>query len=213
MYMMHAAMNQPGNQPGKRIGKGFGTFVLVALAALAAGCATTVPERIARPPAADLGVTQARAEPDAHRGEAVRWGGTIIAVDNDADESRLEIIARPLRRDGRPLEVDSSAGRFMVVVDGFLDPAIFVEGRDITVYGLLEGERTGRIGDRDYTYPLVRAVEYQLWRTTEPRNYAPGYRSYYYYDPWYSPWGPYYRPYYRDLPPATAPERRGVLRR
>lgn len=211
---MDTAVYRVGDPIRKRIRHGLGKLMLVALgAALVAGCATTVPERIARPPSADLGVTEAQIDIAAHLGEAVRWGGTIIAVDNDADESRLEIIARPLRRDGRPQEVDTSAGRFMAVVDGFLDPAIFIEGRDITVYGLLEGERVGRIGERDYAYPLVRAVEYQLWRTTMARDSVPAYRTYYYYDPWYSPWGPYYRPYYRDAPPARAPERRGVLRR
>lgn len=192
-----------------------GAVILMALAVLISGCATTVSERIARPPAVDLGVPEAREDIGAHTGEAIRWGGTIIAVDNDAEESRLEIIARPLRRDGRPLDADTSPGRFIVVIDGFLDPAIFIEGRDITIYGMIEGERTGRIGERDYVYPVIRAIEYQLWRAIDPRDYPVGYRSYYYYDPWYSPWGPYYHPYprYRELPPPRTPERRGVLRR
>jgi outer membrane lipoprotein len=189
-------------------------LLLALFAMLMSGCATTVSERIARAPADDLGVLETRGDIDAHTGQAVRWGGTIVAVDNDAGESRLEIIARPLRKDGRPLDVDTSPGRFIAVVDDFLDPAIFTEGRDITIYGTIEGERTGRIGERDYTYPVLKVVEYQLWRTFDSRDYPPGYRSMYYYDPWYSPWGPYYHPFprYRD-PPPRLPERRGVLRR
>lgn len=191
-----------------------GTIVfLAALGMLLSGCATQVSERIARAPAIDISVADARADIDAHVGETVRWGGTIIAADNEAEESRLEIVARPLRRDGRPQDVDSSPGRFIALFDGFLDPAIFMEGRDVTVFGTLEGERMGHIGEREYRYPVVRVLEYQLWRSVDVRDYPPGYRSYYYYDPWY--WGPYYHPFprYRELPPARTPERRGVLRR
>jgi outer membrane lipoprotein len=189
------------------------TIILFAvLAMLLSGCASTLSERIARPPAVDLGLPEARTDIEAHTGQTIRWGGTIVAVENEAEESRLEIIARPLRRDGRPRDADTSPGRFIAVVGDFLDPAIFVEGRDITIYGTITGQRAGRIGEREYIYPVVDVIEYQLWRVIDPRDYPPNYRIYYY-DPWYSPWGPYYHPFprYRD-PPLRTPERRGILR-
>lgn len=181
--------------------------------ALLAGCATTVPEHIARAPAADPSLAEVRADPAAYQGRDVRWGGTIVEVENAADESRLEIIARPLRRGGRPEEADASPGRFIALLDDFIDPAIFAEGRDVTVFGTVAGEREGRIGERAYRYPVIEVRDHVLWQPIRSRDYPPVvYRGYYFHDPWYYPWGSYYRPprgYYRPLPPT----RQGILRR
>ena len=180
-------------------------------ALLAVGCATPVPREIGRAPANDISVTQVRADVQRYVGQPVRWGGTIVDMDNDAEESTLEIIARDLRRDGRPAIEDRSPGRFIAVVEGFLDPAIFTEDRDITVFGTIEGEVSGRIGGRSYDYPIVRVQQYQLWRVMDPRPYpAPGYRMYYY-DPFY-PWG-YYYPYPGFRHHEPVPRRPNVLRR
>lgn len=181
------------------------------LAVLVTACATTVPKDIGRAPAEDFSVAQVRADIPRYVGTPVRWGGTIVELDNEADESTIEIIARELRRDGRPRGDDASPGRFIAVIDGFLDPAIFTEDRDITVFGTVEGEIAGQIGERSYNYPVVRVQSYQLWRYADARGYPPpGYRVYYY-DPFY-PWG-YYYPYRYWPPSEPAPSRPNVLRR
>lgn len=189
---------------------GIGALVLALATLVVSGCAS-VPREIARAPAGDFTVQQVRADVQGHLGMPVRWGGTILDLDNDAEESRIEIIARELRRDGRPAGEERSPGRFVAVVDGFLDPAIFVEGRDITVFGTVEGELDGRIGGRSYTYPVVRVEDYQLWRRMDAREFPYGHRAFFY-DPFY-PWGPYYHagPRFRPLPPAP-PRRPSVLR-
>lgn len=169
------------------------TGSLIAAAILLAACAT-VPKEIAQPPPGNPGMAQVRANPQQYVGQQVRWGGNIVEVHNDADESYAEIIARDLYRDGRPQDNDMSPGRFIAVFDGFIDPEIYYNGRPITVVGTLEAARTGKIGQRDYKYPVVRVQHQLLWRVTQPSDYyAPRYRDYYY-DPFY-PWGPYYYPY------------------
>ena len=186
-------------------------LALSLLAMLAAGCASNVPRGISTAPSADLTVADVRTDIPRHVDTSVRWGGTIVAIENDDEQSRVEIISRKLRRDGRPLDEDGSFGRFIAVFDGFLDPAVYFEGRDITVFGAVEGEFAGQIGNRAYTYPLVRVQEHQLWRrfsSTDPYPYMPGYRLYYY-DPFYYPWGYYHPPRFR---PDPTPSRPSILR-
>lgn len=167
--------------------------ILVVL--LLAGCATPGAEQ--SPPVPSLSAV--RENPSAYLGRAVRWGGTIAAVENRSAETCLELVARPLGSNGRPRAEDISSGRFIACVDGFLDPAIYSQGREVTVEGMLTGTREGQVGDYGYVYPVVTVEQQRLWqpRPERPRYYAP--------DPfWYGPWpafGPWrYQPhpyYYR----------------
>lgn len=174
-------------------------------------CAT-VPEEIAKPPKDNPTVKQVRADPNRYVGQDVRWGGNIVEVHNDEEETYIEIIARDLHRDGRPGSSDLSPGRFIAIFDQFLDPEIYYEGRAITVVGTLEGERIGKIGERDYKYPVVRVTHHLLWRAMERDYYSPRYRSYYD-DPFY-PWGPYYypSPFYYPYPHSSIPRKPHILR-
>lgn len=167
-------------------------LMLVSLAFVAAGCATNVPREIREAPENSPTLAEVRVDSQRFIGARVRWGGTIAAVDNRATETRIEVVARALDRNGRPRETDRSPGRFIAVIDGFLDPVVYAEGREMTVTGALAGETTHRIGDHEYTFPVVRAENYLLWpprSELQPRDFPP-----WYYDPWY-PWGPYYYPY------------------
>lgn len=168
--------------------------VFTALAALlVAGCAANVPREIREPPLNDPSVAEVRTQPQQFVGAHVRWGGTIAAVENRANETRVEIVARALAGDGRPRETDRSPGRFIAVIDGFLDPMVYAEGREITVTGVVAGETTGRIDEHDYTYPVIRVDNYLLWPPRPeltPRDLPP-----WYYDPWY-PWRPHFHPYW-----------------
>ncbi|MGH8545442.1 MAG: Slp family lipoprotein, partial [Gammaproteobacteria bacterium] len=70
-------------------------------------------------------------------------------------------------------------------------PAVYRAGRQVTVYGVLKPPVNRTIGERPYTYPMVRAQKLYLW---------PDYREYwrnrpYRYDPFYYPYYPYY-PYW-----------------
>ena len=143
---------------------------LVALALLAGGCATQPAlEPGSEPP---LSVSEAReAPPDAAR--RVRWGGTIAGLRNTAaGTSVLEVVSRPLRRDGRPVRNDVTDGRFLAEVDGFLDPEIVKAGRDVTVTGRVDERRTGQIGELDYVYPVVAVEDYRYWTPRPPPSPA-----------------------------------------
>jgi outer membrane lipoprotein len=161
---------------------------------LLSGCASPLPEPLREPPPVDLTLAQAREDTAAH----VRWGGRIAAIENRADATWIDIVARELDGNGRPRDTDDSFGRFLARVPGFLDPAVYVKAREVTVAGVIDGAAVRPIGDYRYRYVVVHADAVHLWdpRVT-PREM---YRSPYYDPVWYDPlwpWRPYpgYAPY------------------
>jgi len=168
---------------------------VLVLAVLVTGCASTVPEPIRAPLADSPTLPQVREDPGTFVGERVRWGGTIVAVENREQYTRLEVVARKLTTQGRPEEEDATPGRFLAILDGFRDPAVYGQGRAITVVGELEASQTHTIGEFPYRFPVVRVRSHHLWAKVETvRESLP---PPWYYDPWYyDPWYPYYRPYH-----------------
>lgn len=166
-------------------------------AVLLGGCASVVPEAIRSAAPGNVQVAQVREQPRQYRGTVVRWGGNIVKTSNERDDTVIEVVARDLDGDGRPLEDDRSLGRFLVKVHGFLDPAIYKPERELTVRGRIEGVAEQSIGEYRYAYPVVRADDVYLWKPRPPAAAYPRYpyRDPFFYDPWY-PWGwPYYRPW------------------
>lgn len=95
----------------------------------------------------------------------VRWGGSIASVTNRPDGSTLvEIVSRPLYSGGRPIHDDRSYGRFLAVLDDFLDPDIVTVGRDMTVLGSLAGKFPGKVGESDYVFPVVQISDFRFWK-------------------------------------------------
>ncbi|NIP73348.1 MAG: Slp/YeaY family lipoprotein [Gammaproteobacteria bacterium] len=161
---------------------------VLALAALA-GCASPVPSQIREPAPGDLGLAQVQAEPQRHTGAPVRWGGTIVSVDNRPQVTTIVVVARPLDSSGRPREGDGSLGRFLAQVEGFLDPAVYAPQRQITVFGHVEGAMTRAIGEHPYRYPVVKVRTLYLWEPPPEHDWR-------YYDPYWPYWyDPFYRPY------------------
>jgi len=165
----------------------------LAIAALVAGLAScaTVPT----PLQGQFSTVTPREAASAGSGQAVRWGGEIIKVEPQANQTCFEILARELDASARPFSRDPSGGRFIACRGGFYDPEEFQRGRDITVVGQLSGSERGKVGEFDYTYPRVAADAIYLWPKRNLYARAP------YYDPWYGDpfwwgYGPYWGPYW-----------------
>ena len=122
-------------------------------------------------------------------GKTVLWGGVIVKTTTRQTETILEVRQSELDIEKRPKNLDSSAGRFIVRYDGFLDPVIYKEGREITVAGEIAGKESLPLGGIQYAYPVILAKEIHLWEKIDP--------LYYRYPHWdYPPyWGPYWYPY------------------
>ncbi len=169
-----------------RIRYSLGITLAAAIFVLLTGCAT-----VPAPLAGDYPDFQPDQSTERSVGARVRWGGIVVDTSTGRDETCVEVLARELDRAMRPRATDIARGRFLACRDGFLDPAIFFNGREITVTGRLTGFTHGTIGEFEYRYPRLDADVFHLWA---PRPDV----VYHYYDPWwYDPWWPHYRHPYR----------------
>jgi len=133
-----------------------------------------------------------RKDPEKYVGKKVLFGGVIIETLNRKDESVLKVIQTELDIEKRPIRPDQSAGRFWVRAAGFLDPAIYRQGREVTVLGEVVGKEVSPLGEIEYTYPVILAEKIRLWEKS-PLVLSP-------YFNWYWGWGPY--PYWWYFSPS-----------
>lgn len=154
------------------------------------GC-STVPVPIPAPSVGNPSLEQVRASPSDYRGPTVRWGGSIIKVENGEKDTVLLVMGRPLDDEGKPLVEAASPGRFMAKIIDFLDPVLYAPGRLVTVAGRVAGSESRKIGGYSYRYPVVAVEDYYLWPRPQPlqiTRYNPCYNSFWYgssFYPWY----------------------------
>jgi outer membrane lipoprotein len=132
--------------------------------------------------------------PDEAKGKVVLLGGTIVQTVPKPEETEVEVVQKQISSSGEPYLTDKSEGRYLVVVKRFLDPAIYRSGRDITVAGEVQGFAVRRLGEIDYRYPVIAALELYLWKEpyssqAYPYPYPFGYP--YYRRGWLYPGYPY----------------------
>ncbi len=116
----------------------------------------------------------------------IRWGGVIIAVKPEADSTCMEILSKPLDSKQRPINQDGTTGRFIACKSQFLDPAIFKEGREVTVTGPIKQIEERLIGEFVYAYPIIDATTIYLW--AERLERVSYYTGGFYYWPHYIPY-------------------------
>jgi len=163
----------------------------IALALTLVGCASDIPKPIREAPAVSITPAEALAGPDALRGQAVRWGGSIARVENRKDETWIEIVERPLAGDGEPDRYQVGGNRFLAKIPGFLDPEVYAPKRLLTVAGTLAGTYERPIGEFPYRFAVVQATTWYLWPLPLHYAYPPYWYDPWWYDPWY-PWRPVY---------------------
>ena len=103
------------------------------------------------------------AKPQPATGKSVQWGGTIVSTTNLKGSTQVEVLAYPLDSDGRPKSDGTAQGRFILERAGYLEPASYAAGRQVTVVGTVSGTRSGRVGEANYVYPVVDAKQLHLW--------------------------------------------------
>lgn len=163
-------------------------------ALLCTACASLPPQPLQIDLESNPDFNQVHANINQYVGQQVRWGGTIQSLHNLANSTELEIVSRPLDDTAKPKTFGNSPGRFIAIVQGFLDPSDFAIGRKVTVIGTIKGEMARKIGEFKYQYPTIsvstcylwpRQIVYQRWT---PRYYRP-------YPYWADPWNDWY-PWY-----------------
>lgn len=185
----HAAMNRTAFRRNKTARLNWLALASACLFILV-GC-SGLPRTISRAPLGDPQLADVRRDVSTYQNATVRWGGIIVSVENEAEATWIQILQKRLKRNGRPRDEQRTEGRFLVRIEKFLDPAIFAEGKTLTVFGEV-GEQTQRmVGKHTLTLPLVHGREYHLW---EDYDRPPGYPYPYFYDD-YSPFD-FYDAYY-----------------
>lgn len=198
----HAMVSLGKTRIGERVSLRIACMLLLGLSLF--GCASDLPRDIASPPPhGNPPLAAVRADPGRFSGTPVRWGGTIAAVENRKNDTWIDVVGRQLERDGRPIVGDRSEGRFMAKLHGFVDPAVYAKGRELTVAGTIAGELTKRIGQFPYRFVVVDVHTLHLWQPLPkyPREPPP----FWYDDPW-APFGfPYGYPYGYPYGPMFGP--------
>jgi outer membrane lipoprotein len=146
--------------------------IICLLALLLSACTPVISPQLMDQVDRDLTYRSLSSRPDEAKGKIVLLGGTIIQTLPKPKETEIEVVQKPLSSSGEPLLTDKSEGRYLIRVDRFLDPAIYRTGRDITVAGEVQGSELRRVGEIDYRYPVIAALELYLWKEPfSPRDY------------------------------------------
>ncbi|NKI33591.1 Slp family lipoprotein [Wenzhouxiangella sp. XN79A] len=188
-------VHEPESEPDMRR---FLTILALVVPLVLSGC-VSIPE----PLAGDVDPTPLPDAVDqAQLGRTFLWGGTLVVARPGETETCLEILARPLDSQRRPRIGDLTHGRFRACHEGFLDPEIFAEGREVTVVGELREFVTGPVGEYSYRFPRLATDTVHLWPERRPfddRYYDPFWR----YHGW--PYWPYGGPYWIHRGPRYVP--------
>jgi len=140
-------------------------FMLLLLAALLASCAAPpISPQVMGQVNREIGMAQLAANPEAYIGQVVLLGGRIVQTRNLPQATEVEVLQSPLNDDERPEGGDVSEGRFLIRLPGYADPAVYAPGRLITVAGRVTGVERRPLGEIEYRYPVLEALDTHLWQ-------------------------------------------------
>ena len=164
----------------------FGLIIMGYAVFAFSGCAPVISKQLREQVAKELTLQVVLKNPEAYKGKTVLWSGVIISSVNLTEGTMLEVLQKPADMQRKPKDVDKSEGRFLALYPGYLDVAIYNGGRKVTVAGEVQGKKIQRLGEIDYTYPLISATEIHLWPVEKKdRIYCP--YPYWHYPSWYVP--------------------------
>jgi outer membrane lipoprotein len=130
--------------------------------------------------------------PQQYIGQTARWGGVIAAINNLKDKTRVEIVHFNLKESARPKVGQQSAGRFVVYINGLLDPMIYKVGTVVSTVGTIADVEQGKIGEFPYTFPVLMADSLYIWKKIERIDVDVVADPFWHAAPyWYYPYSPY----------------------
>ena len=148
----------------------FALFILVMILYIS-GCAHVISRESRKFAATNIPFQWIAQNPERYKGILVIWGGEIIETLNVKEGTQLIVLQKPLGYSEMPKMENNSGGRFLVLYEGFLDPAIYGKGEIITVAGIVEGEKILPLHEIEYSYPYLMAQEIYFWRRDKLSQY------------------------------------------
>ncbi len=144
------------------------------LSCLLLGACTSLPQAMKDAHVVDVTNVQVSQNIDSHKDVSVRWGGIIIEVQNEENFSLVQALFYPLNYLGRPKLGRPHGGLFVFKSTEFLDPEVYVIGKEITVVGILNGGIKLTAGEEVIQVPLLLSTAIHLW----PEYYHKDYYDY-----------------------------------
>ncbi|MGU9868184.1 MULTISPECIES: Slp family lipoprotein [Kluyvera] len=139
----------------------------VGLIAFALSGCVSVPDAIqGSSPTPQQDLVRVMAAPQLYVGQEARFGGTVVGIENQQGNTRLEIATVPLDSGARPILGEASRGRIYADVNGFLDPVDF-RGQLVTVVGPIVGAVEGKVGTTKYNFLQMKATGYKRWHVAQ----------------------------------------------
>jgi outer membrane lipoprotein len=145
------------------------TFWVLGLMVLTTACASAIPKEALRQVDPEVTFQGLINDPERYKGKVILVGGQIVSITVREGESWVEVLQQPLDWKQRPKATDVSYGRFLICFEGFLDPAIYAEGKKITVLGEVQGKKVQPLNEMEYIYPVLLPREHYLWK---PETYG-----------------------------------------
>ncbi len=138
--------------------------ILISALLIMQGCTYAISSDVARQADKTIPFSRIEADPELYRGTLVILGGTIAKTSSKDHTTFVEVKYKDLDYWGKPYSRSrTNAGRFLVRYAGFLDPAVYSSGRDMTVAAVVEGIILQGIEDQAGFYPVLTAREIKLW--------------------------------------------------
>lgn len=130
------------------------------------GCAHVISKELREKADEEISFAALLKDPDRYAGRFVILGGIIASSLNTEEGTYIEVVQNPLDSRGRPEYSDVSGGRFLILTEGYLDSAIYSQGKRVTVAGKVIGKRVRPLGEIQYTYPLIKSSEIHLFTSS-----------------------------------------------
>ncbi len=150
--------------------------ICIAMVCLLSACATTprgkLNDTVKAAPPNDLQLAEIKTDIELYMGAQVRWGGKVLQSENlTTDEGvsliRLEVLQRDLDERAKPIDADSSDGRFVAYIPQTVKPGKKIrslKGHLITVVGKVGNTEVMQISETNsVTLPVLESQDYYVW--------------------------------------------------
>ena len=145
-----------------------GMIIFFVVFSMTQGCSPVISQGILQQVDKSIRFADLQRNPEAFIGRMVLVGGRIIETKNFPSTTRIIVLAQNLDSRNRPVDRNESIGRFILSHPGFLDPAIYHAGRELTTAGEVAGKETMPLDDTHYTYPVIEQRELHIWPIDRP---------------------------------------------
>jgi outer membrane lipoprotein len=159
------------------------TVFLISMALCFQGCTYAISPELAGRADKKTSFETLQNDPASFKGKLFILGGVIARTTPLKQGTLIEVVQKPLDWWGQPRRTNTSGGVFLVIYPAYLDPLVYVEGREVTVAAEIEGTRSKTLGDREYDALVVTSKELKLWPRERPPQYRPDYMDPLLYDP------------------------------